>query len=117
MPRRSRSRDEERMYERYLEYRYQQREEEEHERWLEEQERLANDPVYQIKIRMESCTGGTRDTRVAGFLRVFEYVLTVPDFVWKYDKFRETVCAKAREYASEPALVDVCGRILATYAP
>ena len=111
------SRDKERIYERYLENRYQQEEEEEHDRWIEEQERLAYDPVHQIKMRMAACVGGTRETRILGFLQLFEYVLTIPDFVWEHNKFRVTVCAKASEVANEPALVDVCGRILAAFSP
>jgi len=119
--RHDRERDEQRHYERYLEYRYQQEEEEEEEeeaeRWYEEQERLAADPVHQIKLRLAACVGGTRESRVAGLVSLLEYILTVPNFVMKHDNFRETACTKAREFgAEEPALADVCQRVLAAYA-
>jgi hypothetical protein len=92
------------------------REEEEEEGWYEEQMRMAVNPQYQIKLRIAACMGGNRESRIVGLVSLLEYILTVPEFVKEHQLFRETACAKAREFLEEPALTDVCQRVLDAYA-
>lgn len=98
-------RDRERDFRRYLEYRYPDPEEE------------AVDPQYHIAAMLYSCQFGTREDRIVGFFELFEYLLTVPEFVNAHPVFREVAVAKARECRTEPPLVAVCDRVVAAYAP
>ena len=122
-----RERDEERNFQRYLEWRDQQREDEDEDDDYydpddyydeeEEQPREQPKPVDVIRILVNSCTVKNRDQRVANFATLFNYILSVPDFVNANPNFREVAVNKAREFSKEPALVALCERIVAVYTP
>jgi hypothetical protein len=111
---RNRERDEERQYQRYLEWRAQRDEEEYYD---EEQQAVPHDPKAHISLLLTGCKGGTRESRLVGFAALFEYILSVPEFVNAHANFREVAVNKAREVCGEPSLRDLCTRIVAAYTP
>jgi hypothetical protein len=114
-----RERDEERQYQRYLEWRDQQREDEDDDYYdpNEDQPIVPLDPKDHISFLLTVCKGGTRESRLVGFAALFEYILSVPEFVNAHANFREVAVNKAREVCGEPSLRDLCARIVSAYTP
>lgn len=115
---RARARQEERDFQRYLEIRYQdeyeyEEEEEEEERALDEAVMVK--PEYVITTILDACANGPREARINNFVTLFEYILTVPDFIKAHAAFCATAVAKARDFSTEPALRDVCERVVTAF--
>ena len=117
MTRHRRERDEERQYQRYLEWRAQREEEEEYYDEDDDQPIVPLDPKDHISLLLTGCKGGTRESRLGGFAALFEYILAVPEFVNAHANFREVAVNKAREVCGEPVLSEVCARVVAAYTP
>jgi hypothetical protein len=109
---RNRERDEERQYQRYLEWRAQREEE-----YYDDEQAVPYEPKAHISLLLTGCKGGTRESRLVGFAALFAYILAVPEFVNAHTNFREVAVAKAREVCGEPSLRDLCARIVAAYTP
>lgn len=126
MPSRSRARErqEERDFQRYLEFRYQDEGDQAGDDNMDddddgdEREKALADirkPEHVISTILEACVNGPQEARIRNFVTLFEYILTVPDFVKAHVAFCATAVAKAREFSTEPALRDVCKRVVTAF--